>query len=91
MKDGKKQTYLDIVNNSSSRVVLECTRSYTTQNSTYPSVTYLKGELLPRNLIFVNPAYWRIASRTKSEKYWKGKDKKLNALIELRNAKLSLS
>lgn len=91
MKIEKKMSYKDIVNNPSSRIVLECTRSYTTANSKYPPVNYSRGDLLPRNLIFVNPAYWKIACKTKSRNYWKGKDKNLAILAELTKAKLSLS
>lgn len=72
-----KLTYRNVINNTASRTILECTRSYTTENSKYPPVTYIKGQLYPRNLIFLNPANWRIACKTKADKYWKEKDKQL--------------
>lgn len=65
---------LEIINNTSSRVVLQCTRAYTTENSKYPPITYKVGDLKPRNEIFLRPGHWKVCCKTKAEKYWKSKN-----------------
>lgn len=72
-----KIRFIDVVNNPSSRVVLICIRSYTTENpKIIPSVSYRAGQLLPRNEVYLNPANWRIASNRDSRKFMNGRKEK---------------
>lgn len=68
---------LDIINNISSSVILECTRTHLIRlrkgfilNADDIKV-YRKSTRLPRNCIMLDPAHWKIAA----QKYQKNQNK----------------
>jgi len=64
-----KVTLLEITNDTSSRVKLKCRRSYTITNSMgFILKSYKKGEIHPRNEIFLRPGHWKIVSQKEQNK-----------------------
>lgn len=67
---------LSVINNSSSIVVLECTRSHfavTTYMNLFSlvEIRYKKGERLPRYMIYLKPGHWKIAAKKYQPDYKK--------------------
>lgn len=59
----RKQTLKEVVNNTASRVVLECTRTHSFRIGLSCFTEYRKGERHSRNTLRANIAYWKIAAK----------------------------
>lgn len=62
---------LDVINDPESKVVLRCTKPYTTENKHInPAVSYALGKILPRKEIYLKPGHWTFASKRATKKLW---------------------
>lgn len=60
----KKPMLLEVINDTSSTVVLKCKRAYVITNGIgFILQSYKKGEMHPRNCISLRDGHWKIAPK----------------------------